>query len=318
MAFLPRIFLLLCLAAFSCTTDPSRYDTPDAPFAAPQTLGEITDGRLSEVSGLAASRKNPNTLWVHNDSGNEPELYLINTQGKLLATYYLAEGVNFDWEDMAIGPGPEAGETYLYVGDIGDNVAMYDERYVYRFVEPTYTATTTVDTINNYDRLGFFYREGAVNAETLLLDPLTQDLFVLSKESDQIRVHQFHFPSAPPFRQPAKLITTLSFDGVNLLDRLVGGDISADGTEVLLKTYGHVLYWSRKDTTTSIPELLQTPADTLPYWPEPQGEAIGFAADGSGYYTLSEENLGADIYLYFYPRSSNDSLQTSRETSTIH
>lgn len=304
--------VLFWLVAFSCTTDPSRYDTPDAPFDAPRALGEVTDGRLSEVSGLVASRKNPNALWVHNDSGNETELYLISTQGKLLATYYLAEGVNFDWEDIAAGSGPVAGETYLYVGDIGDNVAMYDERYVYRFVEPVYTGTATADTIADYDRLGFFYREGAVNAETLLFDPLTQDLFVLSKESDQVRVHQFHFPSAPPFRQPAELVATLAFGGVNLLDRLVGGDISPDGQEVLLKTYEHVLYWSREDTTTSIPELLQTPADTLPYWPEPQGEAIGFAADGSGYYTLSEENLGADIHLYFYPRSALDSTQTMR------
>ena len=313
-----RTIILLWLIAFACTPDPSRYDTPDAPFTAPIALGEVTDERLAEVSGLAASRKNPGTLWVHNDSGNETELYLINTQGELLATYYLAEGVNFDWEDIAIGPGPEAGETYLYVGDIGDNTAMYDERYVYRFIEPTYTEAIILDTIATYDRLGFFYREGAVNAETLLLDPLTEDLLVLSKESDQIRVHQFHFPSAPPFRQPAKLMTTLSFDGVNLLDRLVAGDISPDGTEVLLKTYEHVLYWSRPDTSVSIPELLRLPADTLPYWPEPQGEAIGFAADGSGYYTLSEENLGADIYLYFYPRSSHDSTRTSPDTSALN
>ena len=306
------LIILFWLVAVSCTPDPSRYDTPDAPFTVPQPLGKVTDGRLSEVSGLVASRKNPHTLWVHNDSGNETELYLIDTLGELLTTYYLAEGVNFDWEDIAIGPGPEVGETYLYVGDIGDNVAMYDERYVYRFPEPVYSATNPVDTITDYDRLGFFYREGSVNAETLLLDPLTQDIFVLSKESDQIRVHQFHFPAEPPFRQPAELMALLSFDGVNLLDRLVGGDISADGKEVLLKTYEHVLYWSRKDTSVSIPELLQLPADTLPYWPEPQGEAIGFAADGSGYYTLSEENLGATIYLYFYPRSSRDSAQAIR------
>ncbi len=206
-----RPLVLFWLITSSCSPDPSRYDTPDAPFTAPRVLGEITDGRLSEVSGLVASRKNPNTLWVHNDSGNETELYLIDTLGKLLATYYLAEGVNFDWEDIAIGPGLKAGETYLYVGDIGDNTAMYDERYVYRIAEPVYTGVSTVDTITDYDRLGFFYREGAVNAETLLLDPLTQDLFVLSKESDQIRVHQFHFPPAPPFRQPAVLLTTLSF-----------------------------------------------------------------------------------------------------------
>lgn len=303
------VVLLLCMCA-ACHYDPAQYDSATAPFTAPRDLGEVANDQLEEVSGLVASRKNADALWVHNDSGHEPELYLISTQGKLLATYYLADATNFDWEDIAIGPGPEADETYLYVGDVGDNVAMYDERYVYRLVEPTYaeTSVVTTDTIRHYDRLGFFYRDGSVDVETLLLDPTTQDLYALTKELTEIRMYRFRYPPEPPFRQPAERVATLPFEGVNLLDRLVAGDISADGQEVLLKTYEHVLYWSRADTTLSIPELLQTPPDTLPYWVEPQGEAIGFAPDGSGYYTLSEENLGADIHLYFYPRRSTDSI----------
>ena len=309
MRLIEMLFAGLLLGICSCSYDPAQYASKNAPFAAPQACGEVSNNLLDEVSGLVASRKNPSALWVHNDSGHPSELYLISTQGHVLAIYRLPDAEHFDWEDIAIGPGPVVGETYLYIGDIGDNVAMYDERYVHRFVEPTYTETSAmvIDTIADYDRLGFFYREGSVDAETLLLDPTTQDLFVLTKEMRAIRVYRFRYPSAPPFRQPAELVATLPFEGVNLLDRLVGGDISSDGKEVLLKTYEHILYWHRADTTISIPTLLQLPADTLPYAVEPQGEAIGFAADGSGYYTLSEQNFGADIYLYFYPRKEADS-----------
>ena len=307
-----RLFFLataLFLSAAACTSDPYEHSSPDAPFLAPQDSGLVNNDLLAEVSGLVASRKNSHALWVLNDSGNEPECYLISTQGKLLGIYRVAEGVNFDWEDMAIGPGPVAGETYLYLGDIGDNVDMYDARFIYRFVEPTYVPDTAVvlDTIKQYDRLSYFYPKGARNAETLLLDPITQDLYVLTKSKSQVQVYQMDYPPAPPYRQAAQRMATLPFQGTNLIDKVVGGDISPNGMEVLLKTYEHVLYWSREDTTISIPNLLLLPPDTLPYLPEPQGEAIGFAPDGSGYYTLSEENLGADIHLYFYPRRSANS-----------
>ena len=309
MSTLFTLVIALFLGVAACTSDPYEHSSPDAPFLAPQDSGLVTNDLLAEVSGLVASRKNSHALWVLNDSGNEPECYLISTQGKLLGIYRVAEGVNFDWEDMAIGPGPVAGESYLYLGDIGDNVDMYDARFIYRFVEPTYVPDTAVvlDTIKQYDRLSYFYPKGARNAETLLLDPITQDLYVLTKSKSQVQVYQLHYPPHPPYRQAAQRMATLPFQGVNLIDKVVGGDISPNGMEVLLKTYEHVLYWSREDTTISIPNLLLLPPDTLPYLPEPQGEAIGFAPDGSGYYTLSEENLGADIHLYFYPRRSANS-----------
>ena len=315
MPFRKMFFLIISVGMIACSYDPTQYATPNAPFGPPRDMGEVTHEQLAEVSGLVASRKNPNALWVHNDSGNDPELYLISTQGKLLGVYPLAKAENYDWEDISIGPGPEADETYLYVGDIGDNNHMYDARFVYRFPEPVYRDTTAVvtDTIANYVRLSYFYRDGAVNVETLLLDPTTQDLYVLTKEATQVQIYQFRFPESLPFRQEAKSVAALPFEGINLIDQLVAGDISPDGDEVLLKTYEHVLYWSRKDTTLSIPELLQLPPDTLPYWAEPQGEAIGFAADGSGYYTLSEENLWADIHLYFYPRQGMDSAMGQQQ-----
>lgn len=308
MCITRKIIFGFLVGLFSCTHGP-RHISENTPFCAPQDYGLVDDERLNEVSGLVASRKNPGMLWVHNDSGHPAELYLINQQGKRKATYRLRGGENVDWEDVAIGPGPEAGETYLYVGDIGDNLSIHDEHHLYRLVEPTYTASASVvvDTITQYDRLQFSYPEGPSDAETLLADPITQKIYVLTKEMNQIQLYQLHFPDHPPYQQLAQRITTLPATDGGLWDRLVGGDISADGTEVLLKTYEYVLYWSRKDSSTSLSALLQLPADTLPYQVEPQGEAVGFAADGSGYYTLSEQNLGANVHLYFYPRCPPDS-----------
>ena len=306
MSFLLNIVGVAALISLvSCYREPVAV-SPDAAFGAPQSQGTITSATLTEVSGLVASRSNAGMLWAHNDSGHEPSVLLIDQRGQLRAIYQVDSAKNYDWEDIAIGPGPEPDKTYLYVGDVGDNNDMYDERYVYRFAEPVYQPHHTLvrDTIVEYDRLGFFYRDRAVNVETLLLDPTDQTLYVLTKESGRADVYAFDFPAAAPFRREAKIVGSLSLGGAGLTNRLVGGDISPDGQEVLLKTYEHVLYWSRRDTILTIPALLQLPPDTLPYRPEPQGEAIGFAADGSGYYTLSEENFGVDIDLYFYPRQA--------------
>ena len=318
MYVVKKLLVGLLIGVLACSHDRGQHVSADAPFCAPQDCGLLSDDGLDEISGLVASRKNPGTLWIHNDSANPAELYLINTQGKRLATYRLPEAKNIDWEDIAIGPGPEPGETYVYVGDIGDNISWHNDHCLYRLVEPVYTESSSavVDTIRHYDRLHFSYVNGAFDAETLLLDPITQDIYVLTKEMSRIQLYQLHFPPGPPFQQQAQPVVTLPFVSTDWVDRLVGGDISADGTEVLLKTYEYVLYWRREDTTMTLPTLLQLPADTLPYRVEPQGEAIGFAADGAGYYTLSEQNFGSDVHLYFYPRCSKDSTAASLFQST--
>jgi hypothetical protein len=40
----------------------------------------------------------------------------------------------------------------------------------------------------------------------------------------------------------------------------------------------------------------------LPYQAEPQGEAISFAVNNSGYYTISEKALSSMVKLYYYKR----------------
>jgi len=60
------------------------------------------ENTLNEISGMAASVKNPDCFWVHNDSGDEARLYLINTDGSIVSTVNLVTDHtdNRDWEDI--------------------------------------------------------------------------------------------------------------------------------------------------------------------------------------------------------------------------
>ena len=39
----------------------------------------------------------------------------------LVARLDIAGADNCDWEDIAVGPGPDPQKTYIYIGDIGGN-----------------------------------------------------------------------------------------------------------------------------------------------------------------------------------------------------
>lgn len=67
--------------------------------------------------------------------------------------------------------------------------------------------------------------------------------------------------------------------------------------QLLLKTYGHVYYWSIPDQNYEA--HIHNYPQSLPYHAERQGEAVCWKVDGSGFYTLSE---GANSVLNFHRR----------------
>ena len=270
--------------------------------------GIIESNDIVEASGIAASRKNPGVLWTHNDSGGKSRVFAFDSTGKHLGDYYLAGIQNRDWEDIAVGPGPIEDEQYIYIGEIGDNNARYDSKYIYRVREPQVSITQTPAEIVLYEveRLVFEYPDGNHNAEAIMIDPLTLDIYIVSKESNTKLYRSswpYTFHAAPTFDIDT-LETVTSFN----YDTAVAGDISPNGKEILIKKYNVMYYWTRDDGQT-IDEAFETAIRTVPYFVEPQGEAVCWAHDSSGYYTLSE---GSHPHLYFYPRLSPTNVQHER------
>jgi hypothetical protein len=264
-------------------------------FDAGEKLAELKNKKMKEASGLAASIRNPGFLWTHNDSGNDPELFLINEQLEIKLICNLESVENRDWEDIAVGPGPDSTESYVYVGDIGDNLGRYEHKYIYRFKEPVISESKATINISQFDTIVFRLPDERKDTETLMVDPLTNNLYVVTKRERPVVVYKIALTE--------NIADTLTAEKVASFDRaeIVAGDFSSNGKEILLKNIKNVFYW-KAENNEPIEELLKTKPKILPYEQEPQGEAITFAHDDSGYYTLSEKVAGERSYLQFYKR----------------
>jgi hypothetical protein len=263
--------------------NPSGLDSTKL-FNSIPVVNALARQDLVEISGIAASRINPGILYIHQDSGDANQVYLTDGNGADQGTLTLPSVSNRDWEDIAVGPGPVSGISYLYVGDIGDNDAKYSSVFVYRFSEPELQGKTMPYTadITGVDKIELKYPDGPGNAETLMVDPLTKDIYIASKQSNLSKIYVARYPQSTTSVTVMTRVVQLYFN------KATGGDISAGGTEILLRSNELIWYW-KLPSGTSISSGLLTQPQVAPYANnEPQGEGIGFAADGSGYYTDTE------------------------------
>jgi hypothetical protein len=270
-----------------------RARTPFDPF--------FPSRSVREASGIVEGRRNPGVLWLHNDSGATPRLFAQRIAPAGTVMFDLEGATSVDWEDIAIGPGPERGAPYLYVGDIGDNGESRRNITVYRVREPLVGAASPTPTmLTGVERFDLVYPDRARNAETLLVDPRSGDVFIVVKAgSGESPVYRATAPLTAGTTR-LTLVATLRFGAGPLAGSALttGGDISPAGDEVAIRSYDGAFLW-RRAAGASVAEALAGSPCRIPVRREGQGEALGFAADGSGYYTVSEGSFEA---ISFYAR----------------
>lgn len=261
---------------------------------------------LSEASGLVASRRQPGVLWMHNDSGDSAVVYAIDRSGAQLGAFEVSTARAVDWEDIAVGPpaGGRPGDT-LYVGDIGDNRKERSEIVVYRVSEPTVegkpvsgggaTGGRPEDSGSTRRAAQYVlrYPDGPHDAEVLLIDPVSGDLFVVTKD---LQGRSGVFRSAAPLDPDA----TTTLEHLRTLDLGVaglatGGDVSSSGDVIVIRTYTAVYVWGRRPGE-SVGDALGRAPCSAPRPRDLQGEAIGLDPDGAGYTTTAEGEGAALIH----------------------
>ncbi|WP_183557257.1 hypothetical protein [Mucilaginibacter sp. SP1R1] len=264
--------------------------------------GTLSSKQMDEISGIAASSISPNIYYVHNDSGDTSRFFAITPDGKLKTTIYFNGthkplGVR-DCEDIAVGPGPVKGKSYVYIGDIGDNNNWWPFLTIYRIPEKKSWATDSLSNVVAVP-VNLKYPDGAKDAETLMIDPVEKLLYIVTKRSDTVGVYTA--PLNYTANDTLKLTkrARLFFPGFRPFKWITGGDISKDGQQVLLRSYEKVYYWRRQPKEHIWDTMVRKPEE-VPYKPEKQGEAIGFTPDAKGFYTTSE-GVFAPIYYYTTP-----------------
>jgi PKD repeat protein len=264
---------------------------PPCPQLSPARVsGTLTSEILDEVSGMVASRVHSDVFWLHNDSGDGPRVYAVDVRGRLLGGWELPVTA-YDWEDIAIGPGPADGVPYIYVGDIGDNDRQSPVALVHRFPEPAPPQNVDPPLLyraQNVDTLTLAYPGGqAFNAEALMVDPHNGDLYLATKG----RRSRIFRAAAPLISGPA--IDLVQVAEVNLTE-VTGGDISPDGREIVLRTYQRAFSWPRAPGQ-ELSIAMGRPACVLDIAAENQGESITFDLDGRALFTVGE-GLGQSIF----------------------
>jgi hypothetical protein len=261
-------------------------------FSAIPLSKSIRPGLIDEASGIADSKANPGYLWVEQDSGNPNDIALLSQGGQILKKINIRSAINRDWEDIALGNGPDPGINYLYIADIGDNSKVNPQCSIYRFQEPS----ASIDTVSVYDELKFNYPDGSHDAEAILIDNNSKDIYIITKTDVTSRIYKFSYPQSTSSVSTVILIGSLPFSGVT------SAASSASGDELLIKTYTSLSYWKRNMNET-IGDALERAPISLNYQVEPQGEAVCFKNDNSGFYTLSERpSLISAVSLNFYER----------------
>jgi hypothetical protein len=255
-------------------------------------LGTIKIKGLNEISGIAASRQNPYVYWLHND-GDQGKLFAVRATGKLAGVIDCPVAVE-DVEDVAIGPGPIDGVDYLYLGDIGDNNSSRREIQVLRFVEPKLSGDGKIE-VDHVARFRLVYPDTPHDAEALLVDPLTRDLYVITKEPGRARLYR-----APASKLRDGAAITLELAGTPNVSKVSAGAISPDGRRIILRQDTTGWLWQR-DAGESFSEVLAKQPTQIPVRGDkqgPNGEAVTFSPDGRRYCTISEGKRQA---IYDFP-----------------
>jgi hypothetical protein len=207
----------------------------------------------------------------------------MTAEGKHLGRYILEGARMRDWEDIAIGPGPDPNLDYIYVGAIGDNVSKYKSIIIYRVPEPAVEPNQTagVVKIGEVEVIELVYPDGPQNGETLMVDPITKDIYIITKEEPS-RVYRAAFP------QSTTSVSTLEYVARLAWGKATGGDISPDGRMIIVRGYLSASIWLRPENEPMW-KCFEKGECKIPLVIERQGEAICFDAKGEGYYTTSEK-----------------------------
>ncbi|MEY9992226.1 hypothetical protein ABIE67_004258 [Streptomyces sp. V4I8] len=254
----------------------------------------IKDPRITESSGLAASRLHPGIYWTHNDQDEGAYLYAVDSAtGETVARITMTGvGTPRDVEAISIGPNNE-----IWVGDIGDNDGVqWPYVWIYRLPEPKTLKDQTIRATQYVVK----YSDGSRDAESLVVHPRTGRVYIIDKQEDGGHLYE----------GPAQL----SPSGTNVFKPTVPVDMwatdaafSPDGKTLAVRGYfGGIAYdWNGGEIKRL--ERISVPLG--------QGESASYSTDGTKL-MLGSEGVGSAVVAEDAPGAAGSSDSSSGSGSS--
>ncbi len=289
-------------------------------FGQEVTLKTILNDVVEESSGLI---KLDERLITFNDSQGLPQLYEINSiTGEIERTVTLANANNIDWEDICLD------DTYIYVGDFGNNAGSRTDLKIYKLLIEDYLASDTVwvdSVLFHYpEQTDFSSQPYATNFDAEALMSYGDSLYIFTKNWKNRQCNIYALPKTKG-DYPANKVANFNPQGL-----ITGADYNPERDVVVLSGYWlnsvFVMELSDFDTYLFSAENTTryniTPPENTSYqveavcFVEPykyyltsesyQGKApalIELSLNASGYYEMPSEHL------MVYPNPFSDSVK---------
>jgi len=291
------LFIIIILIPIACTNS-NENDIVEQPGR--KVIATINDERLKEVSGISESQMIDNIIWLHNDSQDKPRIFAINLNGEVVAEVNLINATNIDWEEIKVVKNPNDSQSYIYIGDIGDNLQIRKDYKFYVLKEPIIDTNKRNQPIeiSDYQIIDFEYSDKSHDCEAFFVE--NNDIHLLTKRDSMAHFFTLKNP-LPNFKNIAEFQTKTKIGQYRTRipsSRIVGADLSNDKQHLLVKSYDTVYYYKANNDWKSV---LSAEPQFVYYVPEVQGEAISWNKNNSGFWTLSEAGP-VDVLpvLYYY------------------
>jgi hypothetical protein len=233
----------------------------------------LANTQVIESSGITAGLRRDDVLWTHNDSGDTPRLFAIDTAGRDLGVLAVEPAEAIDWEDLCSAT--IGGKLCLVIADTGDNQRKRDHVALYIAEEPDLATDRVARVIQT---IRFTYEDGPQNCEALAAAPDDQVFYLVSRgKEDERKLYELPFTGTV-----ARVVMRLTFPQVTAMD------ISRDGRYAVLLTHKDTALEYRREAGESWPLAFSRKPRTLPLPEAVQAEAICYSPDGDALFMTSE------------------------------
>ena len=227
---------------------------------------------------------------------------------------------NEDWEDIAAYK-DRGGDCFLYIGDIGNNARTRGDFVIYRVREPEIPANgeeskagaedthdlavlrrgrrlnstaeteprTKIFETDTAEAIKFDYPDMRHDAETLMVNPQTADIYIVSKRlSGAAAVYKL---AANEITNKINRLEKISDIVVPALPNgfITGGDIAPDGRRVVLCDYFAAYEFILPAKSKNFDDIWKVAPQKIELGERAQGEAVGYSADGNSIFATSEK-----------------------------
>jgi endonuclease/exonuclease/phosphatase family metal-dependent hydrolase len=213
-------------------------------------IAKLASASGKENSGIVRSRRWSDVFWAHNDSGDDPRIYPIRSDGTLYASerypeipgVLLGGAINVDWEDITL-----TDDGHLVIADFGNNPNTRRDMVLYILDEPSPTAGRAAIKkkvfIRYPDQREFPPPERARDFDAEAIYAVGNRIHILSKNRGDPMTRLYRLDS-----QRADETNTLTLlERFDFRGQVTGADASSDGRRLVVVTYDALWLFERQE-----------------------------------------------------------------------